>query len=178
MDTQQVLAAIFGLTGLISVISVIFGLPGTWIMLAIAAGMELLCRGSLDLGPLFGGWALAAGVALAAIGEAIELGAGIAGAKGAGGTKRGSVGAFIGGLVGAVLGTFLIPVPAFGTLIGALLGTFGGAWLGETTGPNARDGKAAVAPALGATIARLAATVAKVMVALLVWIELLIAALR
>jgi uncharacterized protein YqgC (DUF456 family) len=175
MDTHQILAAIFGLTGLISVVTVIFGLPGAWIMLAVAAGLELLSRGSLDAGPLFGGWALLAGVVLAGIGELIELGAGVLGAKGAGGTKRGSVGAFLGGLAGAVLGTFFIPVPAFGTLLGALLGTFGGAWLGETTGPNAREGRDAVKPALGATLARLAATVAKVGVALLVWVELMVA---
>lgn len=175
MDTHQLLALLFGVAGLISVATVIFGLPGAWIMLGIAAALELLSRGHFEAGPLFGGWALLIGVLLAGVGEAIELGAGVLGAKGAGGTKRGSIGAFLGGLGGAVLGTFFIPVPALGTLLGALLGTFAGAWLGETTGPNAKDSKEAVKPALGATLARLAATVAKVAVALLVWVELMVA---
>jgi uncharacterized protein YqgC (DUF456 family) len=101
--------------------------------------------------------------------------AGVAGAKAGGGSRRAAWGALIGGFVGALAGTPLLPL--IGTLIGAVLGTFVGAYLGETTGPQARSGEQALKPAIAATLARLVATVAKVGAALAAWALLLGAAL-
>ena len=58
---------------------------------------------------------------LAGIGELLEAGAGAAGTKMGGGSSRGMLGAIVGGLVGAIVCTPLIPIPVLGTLIGALI---------------------------------------------------------
>lgn len=161
------------LAGLPCVLLVVGGLPGAWILLGLAAAIEL--ADPFWLGPgvtSIGWWAIGAGTLVALLGEVIEFVSGSIGAKTGGGTRKGMIGAFIGGLVGAIIATFLIPVPVVGTLIGALLGTFGGAWVGEMSGMEGVGPKAALRPALAATIGRVVGTVAKVGVALVVWIAL------
>src|SRR3990172_714530 len=94
------LAAAFALAGLGALLLVVVGLPGTWVLLALAVALEWL-----DVWLLPGqaivtfGWSLVGGCALlATVGEAIEGVAGAAGTKLGGGTRRGMIGAFVGGI--------------------------------------------------------------------------------
>ncbi|MCP3859619.1 MAG: DUF456 family protein, partial [Phycisphaeraceae bacterium] len=96
------------------------GLPGTWLIIAFAAlidVVELLWKG--DSEPTFGWVAFAIALLLAAAAEIIEFLAGAAGAKAGGASRRGTVGALVGGFVGGIVGTFVIPIPLVGTLVGA-----------------------------------------------------------
>jgi len=161
------------IAGLPCVLLVVGGLPGAWMLLGLAAAIELADPLWLGPGITSIGWGvIIAGTLLAAIGEVIEFVSGSLGARTGGGTRKGMVGAFIGGMVGALLATFLIPVPVLGTLVGALLGTFGGAWVGEMSGMEGAGPREALRPALAATLGRVVGTVAKVGVALCVWIAL------
>src|SRR5574338_718676 len=106
------LAAFFALAGLGCLLLVAVGLPGTWVMLGLAFVLELvdgfLLRG--DTVVTFGWGLLAVCAGLALVGEGIEALAGLAGAKFGGGTRRGMVGAFLGGLAGAVFLTPILPI--------------------------------------------------------------------
>jgi uncharacterized protein YqgC (DUF456 family) len=110
------------LLGLVGPALVLLGLPGTWLLLALAGLAEWTTPAQL-----FSGMTVAVVLILAVLGEAWEFFAGSAGAKRAGAGRRGALGALGGGLVGAVLGTFLIPAPVIGTLLGGGLGAFAGA---------------------------------------------------
>ena len=168
------MALLVAIVGFGCVAAVTVGLPGTWIFLALAVGIELTDAWWAGPGVTTFGWpVLGVGLGLACIGEALEFASGVWGSKAGGGGRRASVGAFLGGLVGGLAGTFVVPV--VGTIMGALLGTFFGAFLGETTGESARQSKDAVKPALTATIGRLLGTVAKLGVSMTVWISVSIA---
>lgn len=152
------------------------GLPGTWLIIAFAAFIdviELLWKG--DAEPTFGWVAFAIALLLAASAEVIEFLAGAAGAKAGGASRRGTVGALVGGFVGGIVGTFVIPIPLVGTLIGAALGAGGGALVGELTreGAGIRD---TIKPATGAAAGRVAGTVVKIGFAIAIWMQLSIAA--
>lgn len=113
----------------------LFGLPGNWLNVAATVGYALLMPTGQRVS--VGMFVVAAVVALALLGEVIEFVAGAAGAKKAGGSKRGAVLALVGGLIGAIVGMFVgIPVPVIGSIIAALLfagvGSLAGAVLGET----------------------------------------------
>ena len=96
----------------------LLGLPGLWVMVASALGYAWLT------GWRHVGWpALAALLALALVAEAVEFVAGSAGAKMAGGSKRGMVGGLVGGLLGAIF-LSVIPIPGIAQLVGAIIGTF------------------------------------------------------
>lgn len=169
-----VVAALFFLLGGLCVVSIILSIPGAWIMLALAVIIEL-CDG-LYLPPehsqTFPWWLLSTCAGLVLASELIELAAGMAGAKAGGSSKRGMWGALIGGMAGAILMTFLLPIPVVGTLIGALVGTFIGAVVGETTGEQAKTMRGSVKPAIGATIGRVVGTMTKIGIAIAVWIAL------
>ncbi len=171
MSTALMLVIGFCFLGFFCVMSVAVGLPGTWIMLIVAVAMELGDVWWLPEGAVSFGWTaigLCAGAAV--LGELLEVLSGVLGTKMGGGSRRSSVGAFVGGLAGGVLGTMMLPL--VGTLIGALVGTFVGAYVGEVTGAEPREGKDAVKPALAATAARVVASVAKVGIAMVVWLGL------
>lgn len=169
-----VVLAVFGAA---CVAATFVGLPGTWVLVAVAVGVELLDTVWAGPGVVSFGWGwLAGATALALVGEGLELLSGLAGARLGGATRRGLVGALVGGLVGAVAGTGLLPV--VGTLVGGAVGTFGGALLAETTGEQARTRREALVPALAATLARVLGGVAKTGVALGVLVVLLVALWR
>ncbi len=169
------MATLVTLIGLGCVVAVTLGLPGTWILLALALGVELTDAWWAGPGVTTFGWpVLGVGFVLASIGEAIEFASGVWGSKAGGGGRRASVGAFVGGLVGGLIGTFFVPV--LGTIAGSLLGTFLGALAGESTGPAARKTEDAVKPALTATLGRLLGTVAKLGISMTVWMSIAIAA--
>ncbi len=165
-------AVLFCLIGLVCVISVVIGLPGTWILLGLAVLIEFLDTYYLPEGDTqtFSWWVLGSALLLAALGELLEFFAGVLGAKKGGSSKKGMVGAFVGGLVGALFG-FLIPIPIIGSLIGAILGTFGGAVIGELKDEE-RDVRETLKPAMGATVGRILGTMSKLPLAMAVWLIL------
>jgi uncharacterized protein YqgC (DUF456 family) len=177
-------AGVYAFLSALCVLSIVVGLPGTWMMLALAIIVELVDPRWLP-GPdaTTFGWPLLAGcIALALVGEALEFVSGMIGTKAGGGTRRGMWGSIAGGLVGAAAGTFVIPV--LGTLGGALLGTFLGALWGEMSASKALDdsddarqrAKEALRPAVAATVSRALATVAKIGIGGAVWMVLAVAA--
>jgi hypothetical protein len=107
-------------------VSILFNLPGTWLMILCAAIVEWWMPGD----PMFGATVLYAALGLAMLGEILEFVLGASGSRQAGGSKRAAALAILGGLLGAVMGTAL-PVPILGTLIGACLGAFAGSLIGD-----------------------------------------------
>ena len=98
----------------------LIGLPGLWVMVASALGYAWLT------GWRHVGWpAMVALVVLALLAELVEFVAGSAGAKKAGGSKRGMIGGIVGGLLGAIF-LSVIPIPGVAQLVGAIIGTFVG----------------------------------------------------
>jgi len=127
------LVAVLVLGWLLNLIS----LPGNWINVGATVLYALLVPSSGRLG--IGWFVIIMILGLAILGEVIEFTAGAAGAKKAGGSRRGAWLALAGGVAGALVGVFaggLIPIPIVGSMIGALLfaglGSLGGAVLGET----------------------------------------------
>jgi uncharacterized protein YqgC (DUF456 family) len=103
----------------------ILGLPGLWLMVAALAGYAWVTGFNR-----FVGWpGLVTVLVLALIAEVLEFVAGSAGAKRAGASRRGMMGAVIGALIGGFV--FSIPVPILGTIFGVCLGAFLGAALVE-----------------------------------------------
>lgn len=172
------LVVLFALLGLACLLLLVLGLPGTWVMLAIAFAIELADAFLLpgDAAVTFGWELLALCAGLALVGEGIEAVAGVAGTRYGGGTRRGMVGAFAGGLVGAIFLTGLLPIPVLGTLFGAMLGAFLGAWIGEATGPEARGREHNLRAALGAALGKLGGTIAKLAIGVVMWVLLVRAA--
>ncbi|MCB9761789.1 MAG: DUF456 domain-containing protein [Alphaproteobacteria bacterium] len=171
-------AIVFMILGGLCTGLVLLGLPGTWMMLALAIVIELADGWWLDgaTTTTFGGWLIAGMVVVALIGEGLELASGAIGTKSGGGTRRGMIGSMAGGFLGGIVLTFMLPIPILGTLIGVLVGTFVGAYVGETSGEQAKAGDEAIKPAISATIARVVGNVAKTGVAMVVWAALTVAA--
>ncbi len=167
---------VFAVLGGVCVFTIILGLPGAWMLLALAVLVELADTWWLGPGAVTFGWGWLAAVFVAvALAEVFELVGGAAGVKATGGGRAGMVGAFLGGLVGGLVGTALLPV--VGTLVGAFLGTFLGALLGERWSRGKGGWKGAVGPALGATVVRVLAMAVKLAVALSAWLVLTVLAL-
>jgi hypothetical protein len=168
------LTGLFAIAGAGCLLLVLMQLPGIWVMLILAIGVQLAdvawVHGS---DATAGWWAIGIAAVLAIIAEILEGLSSAAGAKVGGGGRRGMWGAFIGGVLGAIVGTPLIPIPVLGTLIGAIAGAFVGALIGETTGANAGAMRDAVAPAAGAAAGRAAGTLIKTGVGLAVWVVLI-----
>ncbi len=171
-----VLVSFFALVGLLLVVTIPFGVPGMWILLGLAALIELSDTLILPAprSVTFGWGLLAACGGLGVVAEGIEAGAGAAGTRVVGGTRRGMWGAIVGGFVCAILFTIWLPIPLVGTLIGALVGTFAGAFAGEATGEVRRHRPRAenLRAALAATVGRLAGTLGKTLVATVIWVLL------
>jgi uncharacterized protein YqgC (DUF456 family) len=172
-------AAVFALLGLGCLFLLVLGLPGVWAMLAIAFGLELADAFLLpgDAVVTFGWELLALCAGLALLAEGIEAVAGVAGTRFGGGSRRGMVGAFVGGIVGAIFLTGLLPIPVIGTLFGAVFGAFLGAFVGEATGPEARGREHNLRAAFGAAAGKLGGTIAKLAIGAVVWVLLVRAAL-
>lgn len=161
-------AALLVLTNALWLALDLLGLPGNWLMAAQALLVAWLKPG------MFGVWTLVAIVILAAAGEVLELLSGVLGARKGGAGRQGSAGALGGGLIGAVAGTFWIPIPVLGSLIGACAGAFLGASFLELRTerafwPSLRAG-------LGAGVGRALGTVIKLAVGILLWLVIAIAA--
>lgn len=170
-----ILATLLTLLNLVFLLSVLIGIPGTWIMVAATALVAWLRRASVDGEPMITVWVLAAMIGLALVGELIEFLAGVIGSKQFGGSNRSAVGALVGTLLGGILGTvFLSFVPLFGSLVGACLGAASGALLVEVH--DRRPFREALRSGTGAGFGRLAGSLAKFGCGVVMWILATVAA--
>lgn len=147
------------------------GLPGNWLMIGSATLLWYVYRGDRDV---FHWGTFVAVIAIAAVGEIIELCAGAMGARKFGGTWYGSVGALAGGLIGAVAGTiFLAFIPIIGTIAGAV----GGAFLGATTMEmlSGRQRDESIKAGQGAALGHVTGNLTKFGLGCFIWVILAIA---
>ena len=152
------------------------GVPGNWLMLA---GTALLTWWQWDSqksawDQIFGVHTLAIILAVAILGEVLELLTGTAGSKIAGGSWWGALGALLGSVLGMVVGTFVIPVPLVGSLIGACVGAFAGAWGLEML--SGRRAKMSLKSGAAAGTGRLLGTVIKLALGAVIWAIIAVAA--
>ncbi|MBL0928483.1 MAG: DUF456 domain-containing protein [Phycisphaerales bacterium] len=163
-----VLGIAFTFTAAACVVSTLFMLPGTWVMLLAAVGLNVYQPET------FSWWTIGVAAALAVGGEIAETVSGAAGARAANGSRRSMAGAIVGGIVGAVAGTFVVPVPMLGTIVGGAAGAGVGAGLLEAT-KEGHSGGDAVKVASGAAVGRFFATVFKMAFALAMFFVLVVA---
>ncbi len=152
-------AVLITLLAPLSVALVLITMPGTAVLLAVAAVLQVW-RGDLI------GWdTLAWCTGFWLVGEIIEIVASALGAKKAGGSRRAAIGSILGALVGAIglplLLPFLFPLSA---LAGAALGAGLGAVLAERSLPE-KTWKHSMKVGTGAAAGRLVATVCKTAIA-------------
>ncbi len=145
------------------------GLPGLWLMLVAALGLNALLPGP---GPI-GLWTLAGAALLGVVAEVLEFTVAARYTTRYGGSRRAGWGAILGGIAGAVVG---VPVPVVGSVIGAFAGAFAGAYLAERSRREAHGPAARVAT--GALIGRAAAAALKTAFGLAIAAWLLAAAWR
>jgi len=115
-----------GIICLAAVLCTVVRLPGTWVIVAAAAGYGWLTDWA-HVGVTF--VVIFAGVAV--VGEVVELAMSAVTARKAGASRRAGWGALIGGFVGMFI--FSLPLPLIGTIFGALVGCFVGALVAELT---------------------------------------------
>jgi len=97
-------------------------LPGLWLM-----ALSLATYAWITGWDVLVGWpSMITMIVLAGVAEIIEFVAAGAGAKAAGASKWGMLGALVGGLLGAIFLSF-IPIPVISTIVGLCLGCFLGA---------------------------------------------------
>jgi uncharacterized protein len=162
------LLVLFVIAMLVSIFVVPLGLPGTFIMVALAIALNYLASAGI-------GWfAIGLSLALAVIAEVLEWTLSARFARKYGGSRRAGWGAIIGGLIGAFAG---VPVPVIGSMIGAFAGAFLGALIAEFTQPQA-DASSATRVATGALIGKAAATALKLAIAFTIAILLTFSLIR
>lgn len=147
----------------------LLGLPGNWLMIATAALAEWALEPQLFARNTF-----IAVIAIAVLGELIELFAGAIGSKRGGASALGSLGALVGGILGAILGTGLIPIPVIGTILGAALGAFAGSALLERA--RGRSPEDAARAGRGAAIGHVMGNITKFALGCTIWVTLAVAA--
>ena len=159
---------ILGAVLALSLILIVLGLPGLWIMEASAVPYNLIVPGD----PI--GWVtlIVVGV-LALIAELLDFSMTGRYARKYGGSRRSGWGAILGGIVGAMVG---VPVPIIGPVIGAFVGSFIGALIAELTGGSSAGDATRVAK--GALIGRVVSTVLKIGIGFTIGIWIFIAALK
>jgi len=144
------LGLLFFTVGMIGFALAVLGLPGTWLILLTGVGVELLRPGTFSM------WTIGVGAALVIGAEIAEFSASAVGAKRAGGSRRSLVLAIVGGMVGAIAGTILLPVPVIGTLAGAAIGAGACALVAELSVEGmtfAQAGRVGRGAAIGRTLA-------------------------
>jgi uncharacterized protein YqgC (DUF456 family) len=149
---------------------VMFGLPGNWLIIISTC--------------LFAWWRWEDGVfsiytlifitVLGALGELIEFFAAMGGAKRAGAGWVGSIAALVGAIMGALTGTFMIPIPFFGTLLGACLGAGLFAWGLEFA--RGKKMEESVRYGVGASMGHFLGTTIKFGLGVLIWLVIAVAA--
>lgn len=164
-----VYAVMLTLLNLVFLFSIMFNLPGTWLMILFPVILEWWKPGQF----MFSWTVLFVAVGFAVLGEVIEFAMGAAGSRYAGGSKRAAALAIVGAFIGGIVGTAL-PVPIFGTLIGACAGAFAGSiagdvWAGRPLSLSLEAGQ-------GAAVGRFWGTIAKFSIGAIIWLILAIAA--
>jgi uncharacterized protein YqgC (DUF456 family) len=153
---------------LLSLVLIVLGLPGLWIMVASAVTYNLIVPGD----PI--GWfTLVAVAVLALVAELLEWTMTGRYARKYGGSRRAGWGAIIGGMVGAFVG---VPVPIVGPIIGAFVGSFCGALVAELTGGASAGDATRVAK--GALIGRVMSTVLKIGIGFTIGVWIFVAAMK
>jgi uncharacterized protein YqgC (DUF456 family) len=153
---------------ILSLILIVLGLPGLWIMVASAVVYNMIVPGD----PI--GWvSLIAVAVLALVAELLEFTMTGRYARKYGGSRRAGWGAILGGIIGAMVG---FPVPIVGPVIGAFVGSFAGALVAELTGGKSAGDATRVAK--GALIGRVVSTVLKIGIGFTIGIWIFIAAMR
>ena len=151
-------------------ILVIFALPGNW-LIVISTCLFAWWRAEDGV---FSIYTLAVITILAVLGEIIEFLAGAGGAKKAGASWLGSIGALAGAITGAVVGTFAIPVPFIGTLIGACAGAgFGAIALEMLSGQKFKE---SFHFGVGASLGEFIGITGKMALGCLIWLIVAVAA--
>ncbi|MGH7652360.1 MAG: DUF456 family protein [Gemmatimonadaceae bacterium] len=152
----------------LSLILIVLGMPGLWIMVASAVTYNLVVKGD----PI--GWfTLVAVAVLALVAELLDFTMTGRYARKYGGSRRAGWGAIIGSIVGAMVG---FPVPIVGPVIGAFVGSFLGALVAELTGGASAGASTRVAT--GALIGRVVSTVLKIGIGFTIGIWIFIAAAK
>lgn len=109
---------------ILGVLMTMFRLPGTWLIVAVAAFYGW-----------FDGWVrlsvslLLILLGIAVLAEILETVMSMLAVRRVGASRKAAIGGLLGGFAGMLI--FSIPVPLVGTVIGALLGCFLGAMIGE-----------------------------------------------
>ena len=153
---------------ILSLILIVLGLPGLWIMVASAVVYNMIVPGD----PI--GWvSLIAVAVLALVAELLEFTMTGRYARKYGGSRRAGWGAILGGIVGAMVG---FPVPIVGPIIGAFVGSFVGALVAELTGGASAGDATRVAK--GALLGRVVSTVLKIGIGFTIGIWIFIAAMK
>jgi uncharacterized protein YqgC (DUF456 family) len=159
---------ILGGVMILSLIMIVLGLPGLWIMVASAVVYNMIVPGD----PI--GWvSLIAVAVLAMVAELLEFSLTGRYARKYGGSRRAGWGAILGGIVGAMVG---FPVPIVGPIIGAFVGSFVGALVAELTGGSSPVDATRVAK--GALIGRVVSTMLKIGIGFTIGIWIFIAAAK
>ena len=164
-----VYAVVLTLVNLLCWVGILFGLPGTWLMVLFPVLLKWWQPDQFMLS-----WTvLGVAVGLTVLGEVLEFVLGAAGSRRTGGATRGAVLALVGSMVGGIMGVGL-PVPLVGPLLGACLGAFVGAivgnlWAGRTLFQSLTAGR-------GAAIGQFWGTVLKLAIGAIIAIMLAIAA--
>ena len=135
------------------------GLFGNWVIFGAMLGAWVFTRFRH-----FGLWSLAGLLALALLGEALELAAASYGAGRFGGSRGAKIAAVAGCILGAIVGTPWFPV--VGTLLGACLGAFAAAG-GYEYFVERRQPYAAFRVGAGAATGKVAGMIAKILVGIL-----------
>ena len=154
----------------VSLVLVVFGLPGNWL---IVAGTSLFAWWQWDAG-VFSVWTLVAVAAMALLAELVEFSAGTVGARKAGASWRGSMAAVLGVMVGAIGGTFMISFPFLGTVVGASLGAGLAVWAAETS--RGQRSEHSLRRGLSAGLGALIGIVGKLTAGVMIWLTVTVAA--
>ena len=122
MDVLTILALVILILAMGGgLVAVVLGLPGTWIILGASTLYGWLTDFSVISVQLLFGLFL-----LAAVAEALDIVAGLWGARRYGGSRKAMIGTLIGGLLGAIALTPMLF--GFGSILGAFFGAFAGAF--------------------------------------------------
>ena len=119
---------LLGVVAVAGVLLAVFQLPGTWLILAAAAGYDWYHDWQRI------GWPWLVGLlAVAVAAEIADTASSMLAARKAGASRRASFGALIGGFAGMIFLTAALPIPVVGTIAGGMLGCFLGALIAEMT---------------------------------------------
>ena len=144
----------------------LFTLPGNWIIVGATALFAYFYPAEDGRGV---SWTVVGVlVAMAVLGELVELAAGAAGAAKHGASRRAMALSVVGTILGSVVGAVLLSatIPIVGTIVGAVgggaLGAFAGAYLGEVWKGSSSEERMTIGTA--AMVGRILGTVGKLAV--------------